>query len=126
MTTAGAQQLRILAGDLCVERAVDEGAALASRWVSLVRAPEGLTVVRAVDAGADGASVERWRAFYSGDSAHGLDLPGVLSRLIAPLAAAGVPVFVASTYDADLVLVPAERLAGAVAALRAAGHRVEE
>ncbi|MEU9042632.1 MULTISPECIES: ACT domain-containing protein [unclassified Kitasatospora] len=126
MTTAAAQHLRILPESLCVERPADEASALASRWVSLIRAPEGLTVVREVDERVDGASVERWTALYSGESAHALDLPGMLSLLIAPLAAVGVPVFVASTYDADLVLVPSERLTDALAALRSAGHRVEE
>ncbi|MER7584438.1 ACT domain-containing protein [Kitasatospora sp. NPDC097691] len=125
MTDATAQRLRVLPEALCVERPADEASALASAWISLVRAPEGLTVVRAVDERVDGVSVERWRALYSGDAAHGLDLPGVLSRLLAPLAAAGVPVFVASTFNADLVLVPAQRLAAAVDVLRSAGHRVE-
>ncbi|MEV4559958.1 ACT domain-containing protein [Kitasatospora sp. NPDC049285] len=126
MVTATAQVLRILPGSFCVERAVDESAALESARISLVRAPEGLTVVREVDGRAGDGSVERWRALYSGDSAHALDLPGVLSLLIAPLAAAGVPVFVASTYGADLVLVPELRLADGLAALRSAGHRVDD
>jgi hypothetical protein len=71
----------------------------------------------------DEPAVERWRALYGGATAHGLDLPGVLAALLAPLADAGLAVFVASTYAADLVLVPAARLADA-AALRTAGHTV--
>ena len=35
---------------------------------------------------------------------------GVIAALVAPLAAAGVPVFVLSTYDTDLLLVPGESL----------------
>ena len=42
---------------------------------------------------------------------------GVIASLAAPLAAAGVPVFVLSTYDADLLLVPGGSLAGARAVL---------
>ena len=59
-----------------------------------------------------------------GDTAHGLDLPGMLAALLEPLAAAAVPVFVASTFHADLVLVPESDTGRAVEALRAAGHTV--
>ncbi|MFO0852395.1 MAG: nitrilase-related carbon-nitrogen hydrolase [Gemmataceae bacterium] len=52
-------------------------------------------------------------------------LVGVLAALTAPVARAGVGVFAASTFDTDYLLVKAERFAEAVAALRAAGHRVE-
>lgn len=47
------------------------------------------------------------------------------AALLVPLAEAGVPVFVASTFDADLVFVPAARRDAAIGALRAAGHIVE-
>jgi hypothetical protein len=40
------------------------------------------------------------------------------------VARAGVAIFAVSTYDTDHVLVRADRLGDAVAALRAAGHRV--
>ncbi|MFC8921880.1 ACT domain-containing protein [Cellulosimicrobium sp. NPDC057127] len=89
-------------------------------WVALVRAPEGLTTLRhASPFGGDG---ERWAGLYA--DAHGLDEPGVLASALVPLADAGVPVFVASTFHADLVLVPEPRLEEAVDALRAAGHGV--
>ena len=90
-------------------------------WLALVRAPEGLTVIRRAAGGADAA----WTALYSGDTAHGLDLPGMLAALLVPLKEAGVPVFVASTYHADVVLVPVAQQEDAVAALRTAGHHVE-
>jgi hypothetical protein len=51
-------------------------------------------------------------------------LTGVLSSLLAPLAAAGVAVFALSTFDTDYVLVKEATLADAVAALERAGHRV--
>lgn len=91
-------------------------------WIVLVRAPEGLTVVRAVrplDSG------ERWIGFYSGATAHGLDVPGMLSAIVKPLAEAAIPVFVASTSRADLVLVPQQRKEQAVIVLEEAGHQVE-
>lgn len=49
---------------------------------------------------------------------------GILSGLTAPLAEAGVAVFVVSTFDTDLLLVREAQLDRAVAALRAAGHVV--
>lgn len=89
-------------------------------WVALVRAPEGLTVLRqASPFGRDG---ERWAGVYG--EAHGLDVPGMLAAAVGPLAAHRIPVFVASTFHADLVLVPEDLLDDAVAALEEAGHRV--
>ncbi|MGW7050462.1 ACT domain-containing protein [Streptomyces sp. NPDC054887] len=116
--TTSRRQLRVLPGYFAVERAAslktltDDDA-----WLALVRAPEGLTAIRR--AGPDEAG-ETWSALYGGDDPHGLDVPGVLAGLLGPLAAAGVPVFVASTYDADVVLVPRRRLDDAAEALR--GH----
>jgi uncharacterized protein len=51
-------------------------------------------------------------------------LAGVLAALAAPLAAAGIPVFVVSTFDTDYLMVKEENLARAAATLRAAGHRI--
>lgn len=89
-------------------------------WLAVVRAPGGLTVIRT-----GGAGGEPWVALYGGETAHGVDVPGMLAALVAPLAGAGVPVFVASAFHADLVLVPRDRQDDAVAALTAAGHTVE-
>ncbi|HVR97426.1 MAG TPA: ACT domain-containing protein [Thermoanaerobaculia bacterium] len=66
-----------------------------------------------------------WRAL---EVAGPLDfsLVGVMASLSAPLAEAGVSVFVVSTYDTDYVLVRDEGLDAAKRALAAAGHTVEE
>jgi hypothetical protein len=114
------QQLRVLDGTFVIERLDGRPAELSPDWLAVVRAPEGDTVVRAAGPG----SAEPWAALYSGGTAHDLDVPGMLSALLQPLAAGGVPVFVTSTYDADLVLVPADRLAAATEILGSAGHRV--
>jgi hypothetical protein len=47
-----------------------------------------------------------------------------LGAIVAPLGAAGVPVWVVSGFDGDLVLVPADRLNEASGVLQAAGHQV--
>lgn len=48
----------------------------------------------------------------------------MLAAVISPLAEAEIPVFVTSTYHADVVLVPKQRRDEALRALRAAGHEV--
>ena len=88
-------------------------------WIALVRAPEGLTVVR--DA-SPFTETERWAGIY-GETDH--RAPGDLAGTLGPLTDAGIPVFVASTYHADLVLVPEHRLKEATETLRDAGHRIE-
>jgi hypothetical protein len=125
MTGAGdrAQRLRLVPGRFVIEH-LPAAVAPPNGWIAQVRAPEGLTVVREV-VEHERAGAELWRALYGGDTAHGLDLPGVLAALLEPLAAATVPVFVASTFHADLVFVPEPAAERAIAALRAAGHTVD-
>lgn len=98
--------------------APDDG--VPDEWLALVRGPEGLTVVRP----AAPADPERWAALFEA-TPHGLDVPGMLGAVVGPIAAAGVPVFVCSTHDADLVLVPEDRRAGAADALRRSGIGVD-
>ncbi|MFF5448559.1 ACT domain-containing protein [Streptomyces sp. NPDC012888] len=90
-------------------------------WSSVTRARDGLTVVCAGRLPGVEPVSGPWRGLY-GAGAHALDLPGMLASLLVPLAAAGIGVFAASTFDADLVLVPAGEYARARTALEAAGH----
>jgi hypothetical protein len=97
-----------------------------SRFYSVTRTVDELSVVTAEDdlppAAWDRAR-RGWRAFRL-EGPVPFELTGVIAGLTAPLAAAGVPVFVLSTWDTDLVLVEEERLAAARAALAAAGYEV--
>jgi hypothetical protein len=71
------------------------------------------------------ATVEApWRCFRVVGPVN-LALTGILASLVVPLADARVNVFAFSTFDTDYVLVPAVRLAEAVAALAGAGHRID-
>jgi len=74
---------------------------------SLTRTPDELSVVCSEDdlPPSVDRDVERgWSAFQVvGPLPFGLT--GVVSGLTAPLAAAGIPVFVVSTYDTDVLLV---------------------
>ncbi|MCW2900064.1 MAG: hypothetical protein JWO67_2329 [Streptosporangiaceae bacterium] len=118
MTSPESQRLRIVPSEFTIGHAPEAIFPEDDEWIALIRAPEGLTVIREAwgqDAG------RRWIGFYS-DRPSGYGVPGMLSGVVNPLSTAEVPVFVASTFHADLVLVPAELRDDAVIALKEAGH----
>ena|SRR2546423_339165 len=51
---------------------------------------------------------------------------GVLSTIAAPLADAKISLFVISTFNTDYVLVHAEQLQSAIAALQGVGHKIQQ
>jgi hypothetical protein len=65
-----------------------------------------------------------WRAFKI-DGPLDFGLTGILASIADPLAAAGVSIFVVSTYNTDYVLVKDVNADQAVKALQAAGHTVK-
>lgn len=71
-----------------------------------------------------GAEVEGgWRALRI-EGPLAFDLVGVIASITAPLAAAGIGVFVISTFDTDVVLVKDDALDSCIDVLGAAGHVV--
>jgi uncharacterized protein len=123
-------ELRVLPGALAVARLrpgepVPAWASAAGALHAVVRTAGELSVV--CDDAAVPAGVRAERGFRALAVAGPLDfaLTGVLAALAVPLAEAGVPIFAVSTYDTDHLLVRAERLGEAIAALEAAGHRVQ-
>jgi hypothetical protein len=97
-----------------------------SVW-SLTRTPTELSVVCPEEDLPPSVNhdVERpWNAFAL-DGPIPFGVTGVIASLTAPLAAAGVPVFVLSTYDTDLLLVKCEHLDRAREVL-AADHHLSE
>lgn len=93
-------------------------------FASVTRTPEETSVVCRAEVVPPDVRVETgWRALRVVGP---LDfaLTGVLLSLLGPLAAAGVSVFVLSTFDTDAVLVREAALDDALAALADAGHRV--
>ncbi|GGQ58793.1 GNAT family N-acetyltransferase [Streptomyces flaveolus] len=117
-----ARRMRVLDTVLTLEHRPDGSAPDNDDWLALVRAPDGLTVVRPVGPATPVAA--RWIALYEATPDHGLDEPGLLAAVLVPLARRGVPVFTVSTYHADLVLVPEQREEQALTALRSAGFAV--
>ena len=87
------------------------------------RTPTELSIVCRDDAAPASVTSSRgWRAIAV-EGTLDFALTGILASLAGPLTAAGVSIFAVSTYDTDYVLVKAETLGRAVAALAAAGHR---
>ena len=99
-------------------------AARAALWAA-VRTDGELSIVCAQDAVPADVRAQRGRRALEVAGPLDLAMTGVLAALSVPLAAAGVPIFVMSTYDTDYLLVGEDRLADALAALRGAGHRVD-
>jgi uncharacterized protein len=93
---------------------------------SITRSGTELSIVCDASSVPQGVRVQApWRALMvQGPLA--LELTGILASLASPLAAAGVPLFAVSTFDTDYLLVPTVDAGRAVAALRRAGHQVDE
>jgi hypothetical protein len=72
----------------------------------------------------DDTAEEAWVALWSGDEAHSPDTTGMVSAIVAPLAAGNVAVWVAASFDGDIVLVPEDQFGKASELLRKAGHRL--
>lgn len=86
--------------------------------------PEGNTIVCRYGLEPIQADVERgWRVLQI-DESLGFAEVGVIASLVGPLAAAGVAVFILSTFATDWVLVRESALGLATEALRATGHEI--
>ena len=120
MNVARPQNLRVLEGRFVLARVPDVRAvAFEADLRALVLGPDGGAAMRRDDTADDA-----WVALWNGDDAHDPDATGMLSAIVAPLAEGELPVWVAASYDGDLVFVPAGRLEEAVDTLRRAGHQV--
>jgi hypothetical protein len=107
---------------LGADAAVPGWATQAQGFVSITRTDDELSIVCRSDAVPDGVRADGdWRTIKI-DGPFAFDQIGVLASLAAPLADAGVAIFVVSTFDTDHVLVKAHQLEQAIAALRSAGH----
>ncbi|MBX2823027.1 MAG: ACT domain-containing protein [Rhodothermaceae bacterium] len=53
------------------------------------------------------------------------NIVGVVASISAPLAEAGIPIFVISTFDTDYLLVKDENLASSIRMLEGEGHEVQ-
>ena len=99
--------------------------ALSGTVFTITRTADELSVVCQQNLVPDGVRCERgWRCLRVAGTMD-FSMIGVVASLSTPLAAAGVGIFVISTFDTDYVLVKNGDFSKAVAALRAAGHAVD-
>ena len=116
--------LDLLPGTLAICRlpaAADSPAWARGELVAVTRTATELSVVCAEAAVPTAVRAEPgWRALRVRGPLP-FDVVGVVAALARPLAAAGVPIFVISTFDTDYVLVKATDLPRAEAALRSTG-----
>jgi hypothetical protein len=119
VSVADHQTLRVLEGRYVLERASDVEVARDGEVLAVVRGPDGGARMRREDAAHDA-----WVALWNGDEAHPPDATGMLAAIVAPLAAGSVPVWVAGSFDGDIVLIPVDRVDEASELLRRAGHRL--
>ena len=94
--------------------------------LSVTRTDDELSIVSPSAETPNGVNVESgWRCLQV-EGPLPFELTGVLAALSAPLAEAGVPIFVVSTYDTDFLLVKAVDLDRACEVLRDEGHAVSD
>ena len=115
-----------LAGQLAVFRLPGDAAvpewAMQGAFSSITRTPHELSIVTSI--AAVPADAQRTSGPWTAFMVHGpLDftLKGILSKIAAALAGAGVSIFAISTYDTDYVLVPSADAEKARSALTASG-----
>lgn len=92
--------------------------------VSVTRTASELSIVCRFSDAPEGAEVDGpWSAWYVlGPIPFGLT--GVVRAIVSPLSERGIPVFVISTFDSDLIMAPTPREGDAEAALLDAGHEI--
>ncbi len=92
---------------------------------SITRTGDELSVICCAGAVPAGVKQERgWRLLKLAGPFE-FTATGILSSVLEPLARAGISSLAVATFDADYILVKADRLDTAAQALRAAGHRIE-
>ena len=103
--------------------AIPEWAAAAS-FCSITRTQKELTIVCPQHSIPSGCEYDaNWRCFWV-DGSFDLNQIGVISSLAAPLARAGISIFVVSSYDTDYILVKKEKVNQAIAVLTDGGHLI--
>lgn len=102
--------------------ASDPGAPL----TAVIRSTAELSLVTPEAVVPDGVTAQRGWIGLAVEGPLDFTLTGVLAALAVPLADAGVPIFVLSTFDTDWILVRRHDLDAATRALVQAGHSVRD
>ena len=102
--------------------------ARSSAFVSITRTPAELSVVCERSVLPETIPATKFDAPWKALRIEGpldLNLIGIALQVLEPLAAAGISVFVISTFDTDYILVRGENVAKTTEALTASGHTFE-
>lgn len=93
-------------------------------FFSITRTGDELSIICAESQVPDDVVHTPGWACLQAEGSFDFSVTGVLAALVPPLAEAGVPCLAVATYRTDYLLVQADRLPAAIAALRAVGHHV--
>ena len=96
----------------------------ADRFISITRTDAELSIVRSEGRALPGSRREGGFVLLKVEGPLEFSEVGVVASLSAPLASAGISIFVVSTFDTDYLLVRQDSLTAAREALQAAGHAV--
>jgi hypothetical protein len=94
-------------------------------FVSISRTPDELSVVCRSDRVPDGYQADKDWCCWQFAGPFAFSETGIAAAVLAPLAEAGIGVFLVSTYDTDYLLVKAANATATEAALANAGHRIQ-
>lgn len=130
MTTPSALSLGFspVAGEFVIAR-LDPAAPIPSELLngpapllSVTRTGSELSIVCPPASAPPSAEIDGpWCAWYI-DGPIPFELTGVVQAAVSPLSARAIPVFVISTFDSDVIMVPVNHADDAARALREAGH----
>ena len=94
-------------------------------FCAITRTEDELSIVLPVDQAEADWEVEKvWRGLKI-EGPLDFSMVGVIAKISAPLAEAGIPIFVISTFDTDYLLVKEESFEVAIEVLKKGGHAIE-
>ncbi|MBA3848374.1 MAG: ACT domain-containing protein [Opitutus sp.] len=118
--------LQLMPGEFAVARLAPSAPipewAHAAAFSSITRTADELSIICPAAQVPAEVKQERGWAMLGFQGPFGFTLTGVLSSVLAPLAAAKIGVLAVSTFDTDYLMVKQADLETAITALRAAGH----
>jgi len=122
-------KLALLPGRFAIARLAPEAAVPAWAWkgsfVSISRTPEELSILCEEEQAPAHFHAERGRRLFRVQGKLAFSMTGIVAALAVPLAAAGIGIFVVSTFDTDYLLVSDQHLESAIEALEKAGHSIQ-
>jgi hypothetical protein len=121
-------KLALLPGRFAIARLAPKAEVPAWAWkgsfVCVTRTPEELSILCEEAQVPAHVHSERGRRLLRVQGKLAFSISGILAALCIPLAAAGISIFVVSTFDTDYLLVSDPHLQSAIEALEKTGHSI--